>query len=78
MPYMKSKGILPSAYAPLTPVTKARPGPVDSLLEAIAKKYYVSEGEVALRWCIGRCHSLFIEEACAVMGVWRGGFTLAN
>lgn len=52
VPYMKSKGIATAAYAPLTPIRKARPGPCDTLLEALSKKYYVSEGEIALRWCI--------------------------
>ena len=52
IPYLKSKGIVATAYAPLTPVTRAKPGPCDTLLEAMAKKYYVSEGEIALRWCI--------------------------
>lgn len=52
VPYMKSKGIVPTAYGPLTPATKAKPGPCDTLLEAMSNKYYVSEGEIALRWCI--------------------------
>ena len=33
-------------------MTKARPGPCDDILASLAKKYYVSEGEIALRWCI--------------------------
>lgn len=52
VPYMKSKNIVTSAYAPLTAATKAKPGPCDTLLEALANKYYVSEVEVALRWCL--------------------------
>lgn len=52
IPYLKSKGIAASAYGPLTPITKAKPGPCDTLLEALSKKYYVSEGEIALRWCL--------------------------
>lgn len=52
VPYMKSKNIAAAAYAPLTPATKAKPGPCDVLLEALAKKYYVSEGEIAMRWCM--------------------------
>lgn len=61
-PYLQHENLLPfqkanqniatSAYAPLTPVTKAKPGPCDPLLESLATKYYVSEGEIALRWCI--------------------------
>lgn len=52
LPYQKSKNIAIAAYAPLTPVTKARPGPCDNIFASLAKKYYVSEGEIALRWCI--------------------------
>jgi diketogulonate reductase-like aldo/keto reductase len=33
-------------------VTKAKPGPVDDFAASLAKKYAVSEGEIALRWCI--------------------------
>ncbi|KAL8849365.1 MAG: hypothetical protein Q9221_005663 [Calogaya cf. arnoldii] len=50
--YMKEHHIANSAYAPLTAVTKAKPGPLDELYADLAKKYYVSEGEIALRWCI--------------------------
>ena len=52
VPYMESKDIVTSAYAPLTPIKKAKPGPCDTLLEALANKYYVGEGEIALRWCL--------------------------
>ena len=52
LPYQNKQGIAMSAYSPLTPITKGRPGPCDDLLEALAKKYYVSEGEILLRWCI--------------------------
>lgn len=50
--YMKEHNIANSAYGPLTAVTKAKPGPCDGLYAELAKKYYVSEGEIALRWCI--------------------------
>lgn len=50
--YMKSNNILTTAYAALTPATKAKPGPCDTLLEALASKYHVGEGEIALRWCM--------------------------
>lgn len=52
LPYHKSQNIAVSAYAPLTAITKAKPGPCDEMLASLAKKYYVSEGEIALRWCI--------------------------
>ncbi|KAL8996182.1 MAG: hypothetical protein Q9169_004248 [Polycauliona sp. 2 TL-2023] len=50
--YLKEHKIATSAYAPLTAITKAKPGPLDELYAGLAKKYYVSEAEVALRWCI--------------------------
>ena len=50
--YQDPKGIATAAYAPLTPVTKARPGPCDEQLAFLSKKYYVTEGDVCLRWCI--------------------------
>lgn len=52
LPYHKSQNIAVAAYGPLTAVTKAKPGPCDEKLASLAKKYYVSEGEIALRWCI--------------------------
>ena len=52
--FHEKHNIATSAYAPLTPVTKARPGPCDDLLASLAKKYFVSEGEIALRWCIDK------------------------
>lgn len=33
-------------------MTKGSPGPADDILNALAKKYAVSSGEVSLRWCI--------------------------
>ena len=60
-PYLQHEGLLPfqqqhniatAAYSPLTPITKGRPGPCDEILASLAKKYYVSEGEILLRWCI--------------------------
>lgn len=50
--YHKSQNIAVSAYGPLTAVTKAKPGPCDKMLAFLAEKYYVSESEIALRWCI--------------------------
>lgn len=50
--YMRQHNIANSAYGPLTAVTKAKPGPCDGVYAELAKKYYVSEGEIALRWCI--------------------------
>ena len=50
--FHKSQNIAVAAYGPLTAVTKAKPGPCDEILASLTKKYYVSEGEIALRWCI--------------------------
>jgi diketogulonate reductase-like aldo/keto reductase len=50
--FHKQHNIATSAYGPLTAATKAKPGPADELLAALAKKYAVSEAEVSLRWAI--------------------------
>ena len=50
--YHKEKGIATAAYAPLAAVTKGKPGPADEILAALARKYYVSEGEICLQWCM--------------------------
>ena len=50
--FHKSQNIAVSAYGPLTAVTKAKPGPCDDMLAFLAKKYAVSQAEIALRWCI--------------------------
>ncbi|KAF1990560.1 aldo-keto reductase family 1 member C13 [Aulographum hederae CBS 113979] len=50
--FHKKHNIATAAYGPLTPVTKAAPGPVDDFVAALAKKYAVSPAEVMLRWCI--------------------------
>lgn len=50
--YQATHSIAASAYGPLTPVTKAKPGPVDDVVGQLARKYNVSEGDIALRWVI--------------------------
>jgi diketogulonate reductase-like aldo/keto reductase len=50
--FCREKKIAVAAYGPLTAVTKAKPGPCDDLYADLAKKYGVTEAEVALRWCI--------------------------
>lgn len=52
--YHKEKGIAVSAYGPLTPVTRAAGGPLDTMLAGLANKYAVTPGDVALRWAIER------------------------
>ncbi|KAH7265523.1 NADP-dependent oxidoreductase domain-containing protein [Fusarium redolens] len=50
--FHRKNNIALSAYAPLTAIIRARPGPVDALYANLAKKYGVTEGDIALRWCI--------------------------
>ncbi|ROW12896.1 hypothetical protein VPNG_04716 [Cytospora leucostoma] len=50
--FHRERAIALSAYAPLTAVTRARPGPLDDVYPPLAKKYGVTEGEVALRWVL--------------------------
>jgi diketogulonate reductase-like aldo/keto reductase len=50
--YHKNKDIRLAAYGPLLPITKASGGPLDPLLESLAKKYAVNTSEVLLRWVI--------------------------
>lgn len=50
--YLKEQGIQVAAYAPLTPLTKASPGPIDEVVSRIAKKNSVSTSVVLLRWII--------------------------
>lgn len=52
--FQKERGILAAAYGPLTPLIRAPGGPVDTVLAALAKKYAVSEGDIAIRWAIDR------------------------
>ncbi|KAL2001597.1 hypothetical protein VTN02DRAFT_1552 [Thermoascus thermophilus] len=54
VPYHHEKEIATASYGPLTPVARAKGGPLDPLLSTLAKKYAVSEGEIALRWAIDR------------------------
>jgi len=50
--FHKQHKIAIAAYAPLSAVTKAAPGPLDDTYKALARKYGVGESEIALRWCI--------------------------
>lgn len=52
IPFHRKHNIATVAYAPLTAITKARPGPLDQTYEQLARKYGVGEAEVALRWCL--------------------------
>ncbi|KAI9759387.1 MAG: hypothetical protein M4579_002376 [Chaenotheca gracillima] len=50
--FHQKNNIALSAYGPLTAVTKAKPGPADDVYASLAKKYGVTEGQIALRWCM--------------------------
>lgn len=50
--YHKAHSIATLGYAPLTPVTRASPGPVDGYLAALSKKYAVNPSEIMLRYCV--------------------------
>ncbi|KAJ5317295.1 hypothetical protein PENANT_c034G09980 [Penicillium antarcticum] len=52
--FHESKGIKTISYSGLTPITRAKGGPLDPLLTSLAIKYAVSEAEVLLRWTIDR------------------------
>lgn len=50
--FHRQNNIAVSAYSPLTAVTKAKPGPLDSTYAELAKKYGVTEADIALRWTL--------------------------
>lgn len=50
--FCRAKGIAVASYGSLSAITKAPGGPVDPVYAALAKKYGVSDAEVALRWCL--------------------------
>ncbi|KAK4101013.1 Aldo/keto reductase [Parathielavia hyrcaniae] len=50
--FHREKGIATVAYAALTAVVRAAPGPVDGVYERLAGKYGVTIADVALRWCL--------------------------
>ncbi|KAK6357027.1 hypothetical protein TWF718_001358 [Orbilia javanica] len=50
--YHKTHGIVTAVYGPLIPITKATPGPLDSVIEELSKKYNKSATQILLRWSI--------------------------
>ncbi|RAL10776.1 aldo/keto reductase [Aspergillus homomorphus CBS 101889] len=50
--FHRNKGIATANYGPLTPINRARGGPLDQMLSGLAKKYAVDEGEILLRWAM--------------------------
>ncbi|KAF5230864.1 hypothetical protein FANTH_13647 [Fusarium anthophilum] len=50
--FLKSQNIAVSAYSTLTALTEEAAGPVNKLYTQLARKYNVSETDIALRWCL--------------------------
>ncbi|KAF4954490.1 hypothetical protein FGADI_5269 [Fusarium gaditjirri] len=50
--FLKSQNIAISAYSTLTALTEDAGGPVNELYTQLARKYEVSETDIALRWCL--------------------------
>lgn len=50
--FLKSQNIAVSAYSTLTVLTEESHGPVNELYTQLARKYDVSETDIALRWCL--------------------------
>ncbi|PNY26642.1 NAD/NADP-dependent indole-3-acetaldehyde reductase [Tolypocladium capitatum] len=50
--FLRKNNIAVSCYAPLTPLTNAKGGPVDAVWKQLAEKYGTSESEIGLRWCV--------------------------
>ncbi|KND94453.1 NAD/NADP-dependent indole-3-acetaldehyde reductase [Tolypocladium ophioglossoides CBS 100239] len=50
--FLRKNNIAVSCYAPLTPLTNAKGGPVDADWKQLSEKYGASESEIGLRWCI--------------------------
>ncbi|KAF2156181.1 Aldo/keto reductase [Myriangium duriaei CBS 260.36] len=50
--FHKKNGIATEAFGPLTPITRAAPGPIDEYVAALCKKYAVNPSEILLRWCV--------------------------
>ncbi|KAJ5156513.1 hypothetical protein N7492_009316 [Penicillium capsulatum] len=54
VPFQEDKGINTMGYSGLVPLTRAKGGPLDPLLSALATKYAVNESEILLRWSLDR------------------------
>lgn len=50
--YQRQKGIQTFAFSPLSPIVRAKPGPLDDVVENIAQKHGVSTAVVLLRWAL--------------------------
>lgn len=52
IPWLKSQGIIATCYSSLAPLLRGRPGPVDGKFEELAKKYGVTDRDIAVKWCL--------------------------
>ncbi|CAH0019684.1 unnamed protein product [Clonostachys rhizophaga] len=50
--FHRKNDIAVASYGPLTPLTRAKGGPVDDLWTKLAAKYGVSESDIGLRWVL--------------------------
>ncbi|KAI2611432.1 Aldo/keto reductase [Hypoxylon fragiforme] len=50
--FHRQQGIATGAYGTLAPLRKGAPGPVDSIFTSLARKYQVTESEIAIRWAM--------------------------
>ncbi|KAF3308117.1 hypothetical protein TWF173_001721 [Orbilia oligospora] len=50
--YHNKHGIVTAAYGPLIPITKGAPGPLDSVIGDLSKKYNKSATQILLRWAV--------------------------
>ncbi|RYP72317.1 hypothetical protein DL771_004291 [Monosporascus sp. 5C6A] len=50
--FLREKNIAVAAFSPLAAITTARPGPLDEMYTELAKRYGVTESDIALGWCI--------------------------
>lgn len=48
--FLKSNNILVEAYAPLAPLSRAKDGPLNEVLEKLSKKYGRSTTQILLKW----------------------------
>lgn len=52
--YCQNNDIIVEAYSPLSPLFRARPGPLDDILPGLVEKYKVTETQLLIRWAIQR------------------------
>ncbi|KIW72325.1 hypothetical protein PV04_00528 [Phialophora macrospora] len=50
--FQREQGILTFAFSPLSPIVRAKPGPLDDVLETIAQKHGISTAVVLIRWAL--------------------------